>query len=364
MLEVASELTKRGDVVEFSSSGEVAGLIGRSGYKCNLLPLADVKYTDSGGFSVKQTLASTPALISRTYRQVALESSNIIRFGPSVVLSDSALPTLLASRLVRVPAFTVLNQLNLGGSGDGDGPAMRLLSFGTSTAMGRLWELSREVFLPDLPPPYTISERNLWGSNVAKTKYVGFLGVSGRAEPDLAAVEFASDKRPKVFWQVSGPPGTRSAMVKRALEFSRSLARRYAIVVTGGSPSSGHEASRFAGGWFYGWCAIPEFYFGAADIVVSRAGHGTICQAIMARKPSLLVPIPNQPEQEGNAEKAERLGISKRLEQDALTPEAVEASFEELLGGRSRVMVNKLAHFASSFDAKKEILRELEGAVI
>ena len=362
MLEVAEELIDRGDEVEFSSSGEVAGLIEKSGYHCNRLPLADVRYTESGGFSMKNTLASTPSLLLRTYRQVAEEVANIARFGPAATLSDSSLSTLLASRALRVPAFTVLNQLNLGGSIDGEGSPKRLLSFGTSTGMGRLWELSKVVFLPDLPPPYTISERNLWGSNVSKTRYVGFLGVSGRAEPDEAGIEFVADPRPKVFWQVSGPPRTRTAMVKTALEFASELSDRYVFVVSGGSPGSSSEASRVSGGWSYGWCRIPEFYFSSADIIASRAGHGTICQSIMAGKPSLLIPIPNQPEQLGNAEKAERLGISIALEQEGLSLGLVDGAFRSLLEGRISENVSRLSAYASQFDAKREIWMAIDSA--
>jgi len=51
MLEIAGELTSRGASVELSSSGEVAALIERRGYKCHRLPLADVRYSETGEFS-------------------------------------------------------------------------------------------------------------------------------------------------------------------------------------------------------------------------------------------------------------------------------------------------------------------------
>lgn len=313
---------------------------------------------------MKQTMAASPSILSRTYHQVQLEVSNILRFGPNVVLSDSALSTILAARLLRIPRFTVLNQLNLANPADRDSAPVRLLSVGTSTAMGRLWQLSNEVLLPDLPPPYTISEKNLWGSNVGRTRYIGFLGLSGKADPDSAAMEFSLDKRSKVFWQVSGPPKTRTAFVKKALEFAEALSERFVFVITGGSPTSTSEATRVPGGWYYGWCKIPEYYFAVCDVVVSRAGHGTIGQAITASKPSLLVPIPRQPEQEGNADKAERLGISVKIKQDDLTLEGVGSSLESLLGQSVSERVKEISNIASSFNAKEEILRTLEAAAI
>ncbi|MDA4125810.1 MAG: hypothetical protein OK452_01205 [Thaumarchaeota archaeon] len=364
MLEVAKELSARNALVEFSSSGEVASLIRGHGYPCNDLPLADVRYSESGAFLLKATLVAYPTILARTYRQLGDEIANIERFGPDVVLSDSALPTVLAAKILRVPAYTVLNQLNLTSSHGNKGVLSRLLSVGTSAGMGRLWEFSDEVLLPDLPPPYTISEKNLWGSNVEKTRYVGFLAPSGGGNPDHAAVEFINDNRPKIFWQVSGPPKTRSSFLRMAMEYSEALAEKYSFVVSGGDPLASTSPTRFRGGWYYGWCGIAEFYFKACDLVVSRAGHGTIGQAILWSKPSLLVPIPKQPEQEGNAEKAAKLGVSIWHRQEALSAEVLEESFGALLSGNYQAATKRIGDLARRFDAKADIVRTIESAAM
>jgi UDP:flavonoid glycosyltransferase YjiC (YdhE family) len=362
MLEVARELTSRGVKVELSSSGEVAALIRRKGYVCNSLPLADVRYSETGEFAFRRTMLATPSILARTYRQLAIEVSNIERFGPGVVLSDSALSTVLASKLLRLPTYTVLNQLNLTSSIGGERVPTKLLSTGTSAAMGKLWEFSDEILLPDLPPPYTISEKNLWGSDVEKTRYIGFLTPSQNGKPDEAALEFSSDPRPKVFWQVSGPPRTRTTFLRRALESAAALADSYSFVVSAGSPASSSAATRIPGGWFYGWCGIPDYYFEVCDLVVSRAGHGTIGQTLTASKPSLLVPIPRQPEQEGNADKAVRLGVSLRLSQEKLTVEWLKEAIETLMGGKFYSNARRVGEFARSFDARGEIVRTVEAA--
>lgn len=362
MLEIAGELTSRGASVELSSSGEVVELIEKRGYRCNKLPLADVRYSETGEFSLRDTLAAYPSILGRTYQQLAMELSNIELYDPDVVLSDSALSTVLAARILGLPIFTVLNQLNLTSSHDGAGAPSRLLSVGTSAAMGKLWELSDEVLLPDLPPPYTISEKNLWGSSVGKTRYIGFLTMSGMGEPDEAARDFSSQSLPKVFWQVSGPPKTRAAFLKKALECAAALADRYVFVVSGGSPTSSHSAVKIPGGWFYGWCAIAELYFTYCDLVVSRAGHGTIGQTIMSSKPSLLVPISRQPEQEGNAEKAVRLGLSLRLSQDDLSPKTAGEALDVILRGGYAERARNLGGWAAGFNAREEIVKAVEAA--
>jgi UDP:flavonoid glycosyltransferase YjiC (YdhE family) len=362
MLAVGGMLKARGARVEFSSSDEVATFIERRGYGCNRLPLADFRYSKTGEFSLRATLAASHEILGRAFRQLGMELSNLERFAPEVVLSDSSLPTLLAAKTLGLPAFTVLNQLNLTSPHGGASVIVRFLAVGTSSLLGKLWQLSDEVLLPDLPPPYTISERNLRESGVGKTRYVGFLAMPGAGEPDAATTEFSSDKRPKVFWQVSGPPITRGGFLKRALECAEALADEYVFVVSAGSPSSGRTATRIPGGWFYGWCDVAGMYFRSCDLVVSRAGHGTIGQSITNSKPSLLVPIPKQPEQEGNAEKAARLGISLILSQDDLNSSGVRKALNELREPSHIAKARKLGAYASGYDARAEIVKTVEAA--
>ncbi|MDG6956054.1 MAG: hypothetical protein JRN05_01060 [Nitrososphaerota archaeon] len=362
MLEVAGELSARGSTIEFSSSGEVASLLKARGYRCNKLPLADVRYSENGEFLVKETLLDSFSIMAKSYGQLADELKNIGRFAPDVVLSDSALPTVLAGKILRVPAFTVLNQLNLTSSHARAGALSRLLSVGTSTGMGRLWKFSDGVFLPDLPPPYTISEKNLWGSSVAKTRYVGFISPTGGENPDGPGLEFAQDGRTRVFWQVSGPPMTRLPFLRKALEFAKELRERFVFVVSGGDPTGSAAAVRTPGGWFYEWCGNAGFYFRNCDVVVSRAGHGTVGQAILSKKPSLLVPIPKQPEQEGNADKAARLGVSLVVSQDDLTLGALEESLSRLAGEGYRARAAELGDLAGGYDSRSAIVDALEAA--
>lgn len=66
-------------------------------------------------------------------------------------------------------------------------------------------------------------------------------------------------------------------------------------------------------------CTLAQHYFRSCDVVVSRAGHGTLAQAITCTKPTLLVPIPNQTEQAGNCAKAVKPDISLSVAQDELS---------------------------------------------
>ncbi|HUI86957.1 MAG TPA: glycosyltransferase [Nitrososphaerales archaeon] len=358
MLAVARALNEKGVQVRFSSSSEVAHFIEKQGFECNRLPLADVRYNEDGGLSVKHTVASGGIIMARTYQQMRLEISHMMSFDPDSVLVDSALSTLLAAKISGKRAITILNQLRIESS-QRDSVPHRLLSAGMTEGMGTLWELSDEILLPDLPPPYTISESNLWNANIKNTRYIGFLTQEDEGTPDRAHRDFAGASLPKVFWQVSGPPKTRTPLLKKALAIAERLAGSYTFVITGGDPTGETTPKPIPGGWYYEWCGLVENYFRACDLIVSRAGHGTLSQAISHGKPSLLVPIPGQTEQEGNSKKAAKLGVSLAVGQDDLTPERFREAVGRLREEGFASNVSKVCEVARGYDAQEEIIKAL-----
>lgn len=231
-----------------------------------------------------------------------------------------------------------------------------MLSGGTSAGVGRIWEMSDAILFPDLPPPYTISESNLWNGKVKNARYIGFLTGSDYGKSDSVAASFAADPRPRVFWQVSGPPETRGPFIRAAEMIASELWNEYAFVLTKGDPAGSRAPVRFRGGWSYGWCDCSRAFFGSCDVVVARAGHGTIAKAITHSKPSLLVPIPNQTEQEGNAAKAAKLGISISMTQGRLGADSFRRAVEALRGETYVSGAKRIGKLASTYDARRTIV--------
>jgi UDP-N-acetylglucosamine--N-acetylmuramyl-(pentapeptide) pyrophosphoryl-undecaprenol N-acetylglucosamine transferase len=362
MLGVARLLRDQGADVRFSSSSEVADFILGEGFACNKLPLADVRYGEDGELAVGGTVARSGMIMARAYQQLRLEVSNLLSYNPDAVLSDSVLSTVLASRMLGKKVITIINQLKIETSPGGSAPH-RLLSAGASEGLGTLWGLSEKILLPDLPPPYTISESNLWNTNVENTRYIGFLTSEAEGGPDLALDGFAADSRPKIFWQVSGPPRTRAPLLKKAFEISERLSDRYLFVITGGDPAGRATPTPIPAGWFYGWCTQVQRCFRSCDIIVSRAGHETIAQAISCSKPSLLIPIPRQTEQEGNSKKAVKLGVAMSIDQDDLSIDSFAQAVQKLKGEDFAANVSKISRIANALDAKKEIVSALRAGL-
>lgn len=361
MSALARRLTARGDRVMFSSSGEVTRWLRSAGYPCNDLPLVDIAFNEQGAFSATKTFRSLPSILRRFSDQINREVANLVRFGPDVVLSDSVASTVLASRLAGVRAVAVLNQLRLSSSPATPRPVADWLTAASLVFGDLFWDRCDEILVPDLPPPYTISERNLWGAgpNSSRARYIGLL-VPERAAPDeedeVLGGWRAETKRPRVFWQISGPPATRRPFLRRALEVAKALGDRYLFVITAGNPGGVTAPSRVPGGYLYQWCGLATSYIASCDTVVSRAGHVSISDYILNGKPSLLVPIEAQTEQMGNALKMSKLGLGMAVGERVLDARVAEDSLRQLCSGVYAGRAEEIRSVARGYDAMGAML--------
>jgi UDP:flavonoid glycosyltransferase YjiC (YdhE family) len=362
MLSVARLLKKRGFEIRFSSSGEVTDFIMKENFICNRLPLVDVAYTENGSFSAKETLKLTPFIFSRFLVQTGMELRHLMRFAPDTILSDSVLATVMASKILGKRVVSVLNQLRLESSPKTPAMAKKLLSTGSITVGNELWELSDEVLLSDLPPPYTISDRNLWaaGKILRRAKYIGFLVPPENMATDHLIERLINDRRTKIFWQISGPPKTRVVLLSKAMSLAASLGDGFVSIISAGKPLGNDQPTPIPGGYLYEWCPVKDRLIQSADIIVSRAGHTSLAQFILCNKPSILIPIPSHSEQEGNAIKAEKLGISLRIDGNALDHEKFKRALEDIREDRFLKRVQELNKLASRHNALASIIDALE----
>ena len=77
--------------------------------------------------------------------------------------------------------------------------------------------------------------------------------------------------------------------------------------------------------------------FGAADLIVSRAGATTSFELMAAGKAALMVPLPGQMEQRRNAEVMQEAGAARMIPQSELSGERLARELGELIDDPARV---------------------------
>ena len=351
---IAEELARRGEQIVFSTYLE--GL--QYSKKRNLptfeaVPL-NFKVTTDGTIDFKMTAATSGfSLGIRTFlKQLTREIQFIKQFRPDVVVSDSRASSLLAARLLGLPVALILNQfrveiirrpthrkLNVQ-----DRVFFFIANIGwlfIRTAIGLVWGKSQVILIPDLPAPHTIALGNL----AIPKRYNGKVRLIGpivNHNPQLSEgqpqarrdLDFDSEK-PIVYGAVSGPSVERKILARALLHAFEQMPRRFQTVLSRGKPDGDPRRQSIRGVRVFDWLDNQDEYIVASDVVVSRAGHGTIMKALTYGKPMVLVPIPDHTEQIGNARRAVQLQVAELIDQRELNANTLTSAVEKLTGSAS-----------------------------
>lgn len=332
---VARELQNEGLKVRFSCFGEGAKYLQQHGFECDICPAIDVGWSD-GKLSTQKTIMGLPGMMLSFMNQVQFEWKNMARLKPAVVFDDSRLSAVIAASSLGIPCVTMLNQVRLRLPENRWGLISRITEEVGAELLGRTWSKSKELLIPDIPPPSTICAENVWGisSIDKKLHYTGF--VVPRKEFDDDAISKIRNKlgldgsRKTFFAQISGPAATREGALKKILEASKKENGEFTFIVSGGNPVGSTEPVRIGSSWYFEWCPIRDELFALADYSIIRGGHSTIAQSILYGKPMIVIPIENHSEQIGNANKVSELGLGICLRPEDLEPDRLLGVAEEI----------------------------------
>jgi len=340
------------------------------------------KVRADGSVDFKRTASSSGFSLGvrRFLRQILKEVENIASFRPNVIVSDSRASSIVAATLLGVPTILLLNQFKVEivrrPSTVKMGLFDRLFFFIANifwifvrTLLQGVWALSDTILIPDFPLPYTIALGNLAIPKKYQSR-VRLIGPIVEVKPDqLTSKEeirkklgFNSDRH-LIYAAVSGPRVERRYLANKLLEILRNPHPDYQIVLSKGEPSSEAYPKECGGVMVYDWIDdLTQFeLLKACDLLVCRAGHGIVTKAMTYGKPLILIPIPDQTEQYGNANRAVRLGVAEVIMQSELNEENLFKAAERILNsdiyeGRAQ----RVADMAATLDATKTAIEVVE----
>jgi UDP:flavonoid glycosyltransferase YjiC (YdhE family) len=203
------------------------------------------------------------------------------------------------------------------------------------TLLGGSWALSGRVLIPDFPEPNTLSLDTIRIPDQFRGK-VEFIGAILQRKPGSIDKEEVRKKlgveegEKLVFAGISGPAPERLPLLQVLEPLFREFPEEYRVVMSMGTPSGGSEPENLGRLIKVPWLEDRFSVLEACDAVVSRGGHETLMQSICYGKPSAVIPVPNHPEQYGNARRAESIGVAKLVHQKDLSRETLLAAIQEL----------------------------------
>jgi UDP-N-acetylglucosamine--N-acetylmuramyl-(pentapeptide) pyrophosphoryl-undecaprenol N-acetylglucosamine transferase len=337
---IARRLELDGAQILFSTYREGLKYVQQEGFQAVEAPDIGVAVKPDGSIDFRLTTVNPGPFLSvyTIMKQVDAEINFIQAFNPDIVVSDSRASSLVAAKLLDIPRICILNQfqvfiprrqrfLKLA----------RIADATTLTLVGRVWADVIQVLIPDFPPPYTISTRNLYIPKAyhKKTKFIGpILPVIPKdlaEKKQLRKKLGLADDKPIVFAPISGPAKERAYFTGLLRQIFSKFPDDYQIVMSLGYPKSSTEPVNGENLIIHGWIPNRFEYLKACDVVVSRGGHGTLSQSVCYGKPIILVPTPSHTEQLNNAKKAVDLGVAELILQEDLNLDVLLKAVKKLL---------------------------------
>lgn len=342
LLILAENLKRPGIEMRFSSFGEARNYVESQGYKCEKVPPVEFMWGRDGEFSVMSNINKIPQWLVNLPVQINKEIKYMKNFKPQIIISDSRLSPLIAARILNLPNILVINQVKLLLTPRlREFKAARFFETCNGELMGGMWNMSDRVLIPDLPPPYTISESTINSVKSIKSKlgYVGFITPRAKITEDSLSkakeVLQIDSTKPLFFVHISGPTGTRIPIIKQLINVFKNLPSIQFVFSEGKSNGNTVPTKISSNMWYFEWCPYKDEIYFLSDVIVMRGGHTAISQAIQYGKPIISIPIQSHGEQMSNSSKIERLGIGKAIDSKKMNQTILIDAVNELIYNNS-----------------------------
>ncbi|MCS7385614.1 MAG: hypothetical protein NDF55_02580 [archaeon GB-1867-005] len=353
-------------VILFSTYGSAVSLVARENYPVCQVPSINYFQKPDGTFDFKQTMSRGAKHLKTLWKQVALELKFISRFDPDVVISDSRLSTVIASKILGKPSLLVTNQIALIIPRTRPmTPSIRVVKTIAermiSQVLASMWRFSSRILIPDLEEKFAICRRHVESIEFIedKVEFIGpIIGVRPEELPSRAELRRSLKLNvgaPIVFASISGVGFEKHFLAKVLVKAFRILCDEgYQVVLTLSNPTGApvfFDDGRFR---VLSWVDDYHAYLKACDVNINHAGHTSILEGICFGVPMLLIPARGHTERISNAITSQALGVARVLMYDELTVSSVLESIEYLLTcGKVKRSVKLLQELALKMDGAK-----------
>jgi UDP:flavonoid glycosyltransferase YjiC (YdhE family) len=165
-----------------------------------------------------------------------------------------------------------------------------------------------------------------------------------------------SADKPVVFAPISGPIKEKAFLIGILRKILMEFPNDYEVIISLGYPNADTKPMHHGNVTIYKWVPNRFEYLKACDLVVGRAGHGTITQCMSFGKPIILVPTPSHTEQLSNAKHAENLGVAKSVQQEELSKEKLLRSVQQLLESKIHKRLKEVQEETLKYDGLESIV--------
>jgi uncharacterized protein (TIGR00661 family) len=326
LITIAKKLRELGAFCFFSTNGEAVDFIKSHNFPVERGPAIKYFELPDGAPDFVKTTTRPILHISAMLRQICKEIRLIKRINPDVIVTDSRLSTVIASWLLGRSSLLILQQMKIIIPHVKELSRIRrilkkLLEYGLVACLSVIWRISKKIYVPDFPYPFTIakSQVNVYSSFYKRAEFIGplieiNLNTLSNKQEDIATKRFFDlNELPLIFLGLSGTPKEKKAITEKFKEIFQSFPKTYQFLVTTGrrnfTPVIRDNVK------IYGWIESRTPIYRICDVVIHRGGHNTTSECLYFGKPMIIIPAPSHPEKIDNANSIKRLGLGLVISQ-------------------------------------------------
>jgi uncharacterized protein (TIGR00661 family) len=271
---------------------------------------------ENGYFSLSKTLwssKSVPIALARSLKHVR---NLIIDNSIDLVISDTMYAALTAARIEKVHSLFITNQNRFATASDNNSTYWSMLG----RIIEKYLEIPDSVIVPDFAPPHTISGYNLEIEEEDKERYK-FVGPL--MDIRLSDYSFSNGT---IFASFGGEPFKipMYGILKEIAE-ERPFQTFEVFSTSNGLPEESDNFKTF------GYVSDIYEHLSKARIAIVHGGLTTLHEALLFRKPCVMIIDPYHPEQWNNARKIEEIGAGIIIEGNKLTKERLNEVIDRAL---------------------------------
>lgn len=354
---LAQYLEKNNHTIEFASYG--SGLKYLKKYKYKTYPLPKMNFEGNDGeINIEDSIKQSKDIPFTFIKSMYKESRIIRKSKPDIIICDSHYSMPITAKFLNIPCYIITNDLTFGFSKSTQAKSIKYFEKSIRKFIIEITKGCQKILIPDVPGIIQIPEEI-----EHKTNYIGPLlhhNIEEMETIQQLRQKHGIKQEDKIVLVTIGGSEFGKVLITNICEISQQIQADKIIIFTGLEVNSetftNYDPNKVI---------IRQFthqlveWMKLSDLTITLAGHTTSMELISIKQPNIMIPITNHIEQERNANRMEKMGITRTIEINK--PQELLTLINKTLQETDQITINKgVYNEFITYDGRKNALNIIE----
>ena len=309
---LAQYLEQYNHEIEFASYGSGLKYLKKYNYKTHTLPTMNFE-GEEGEINIEESIKQSKDIPFTFIKSMYKESRIIKKVKPDIIICDSHYSMPITAKFLNIPCYIITNDLTFGFSKNTNAKSIQYFEKGIRKFIIDITNSCQKILIPDIPGIIQIPEKLKH-----KTKHIGPLLHHQSNEyqsKEQLRQKYNINIFDKIITVTIGGSEFGKVLISNICQIASQIKADKIIIFAGLEVNSqsfkGYDKNKVI---------IKQFthnmveWMKLSDLTITLAGHTTSMELISIKQPNIMIPITNHVEQERNAHRMQKMGITKIIE--------------------------------------------------